>query len=566
MKKPHLMILTACLLFFFVGCKEKKQDVTEWDTFVDDFIAVYFELNPTEAVDAGLHQYDGEFPDWSQDGIQTLIDWLQVQKDSLAKYKDDVLTKKQKFEKQYLDAVIDKKLFWLTSVGTPFKNPTFYLGVVSPSVYLTREYAPLDTRMKACITYLNNLPDVLMLMKTNFQLPLPYTFAELGRNAFKGYVSFFTNDIQQIFEAVDDEELQQELAMANGRAIEAVKEMQDWFESILPESNGSYALGAEKFKEMLWATERVDISIGELKKIGEKDFERNLKALKEACSKLAPDKSISECMEMVANDKPTGGAVQGARDQLVSLKKFLIDNDIISIKGNEDAHVDEAPPYNRWNFAYINIPGVYEDGLPSIYYIAPPDPSWPPEVQMKYIPGNTELLFVSVHEVWPGHFLHSLHRNKSKYNIGKVFWGYAYGEGWAHYSEEMIYDEGLGNFDPEYKIGQLINALLRNIRFLSTIGLHTEGMTVEESEKMFIEKGYINPGDAKQQAARGTFDPAYLNYTMGKLIIMKLRFDWLNENTGKTLKDFHDKFLSYGAPPIPLVRKDMLNNDDGGLF
>jgi uncharacterized protein (DUF885 family) len=147
-----------------------------------------------------------------------------------------------------------------------------------------------------------------------------------------------------------------------------------------------------------------------------------------------------------------------------------------------------------------------------------------------------------------------------------VFWGYAYGEGWAHYAEEMMYDEGLGNFKPEYKIGQLVNALLRNGRFLSAIGLHTEGMTAEESKKMFIEKGYINQGDAKQQAARGTFDPAYLNYTMGKLIIMKLREDWLNANPDKTLKDFHDKFLSYGGPPIPLVRKDMLGKDIGSLF
>jgi hypothetical protein len=561
-----LIFLAACLSFLIFGCEEKKQDVTGWDSFVDDFIAIYFELNPTDAVDAGLHQYDGDFPDLSPDGIQTLIDWLHVQKDSLNKYKNELLTKKQQFEKQYLEGVIDKKLFWLESVGTPFKNPAFYLGVIGPSVYLTREYAPLDTRMKAFITYANNLPEVLALMKANLQLPLPYTFAELGKNAFGGYVNFFTNDIPPIFESVDDEDLQQELTIANERAIEAAKEMQNWFESILPESNGSYALGAEMFKEMLWATERVDISIDELKKIGARDFERNLKALEEACSKLAPDKSISECMEIVANDKPTGGAVQGARDQLVSLKKFLVDNDIISIKGNEDAHVDEAPPYNRWNFAYINIPGVYEEGLPSTYYIAPPGPSWPAEVQMGYIPGKTKLLFISVHEVWPGHFLHSLHRNQSDYNLAKVFWGYAYGEGWAHYSEEMMYDEGLGNFEPEYKIGQLVNALLRNLRFLSAIGLHAEGMSVEESEKIFIEKGYINPGDAKQQAARGTFDPAYLNYTMGKLIIMKLREDWLNANPDNTLKDFHNKFLSYGGPPIPLVRNDMLGAEDGGLF
>ena len=563
MKKSYLSILTACLSFLFVSCEEQKQDVVEWDTFVDNFIAIYLELNPTEAVNAGLHQYDGEFPDWSPDGIQTLIDWLHVQKENISKFN---LDRTQQFEKRYLSAVIAKKLFWLETTKTPFTSPRFYLSTISPSVYLTREYAPLDIRMKAFITYANNLPNSLMQMKANLQLPLPFTFAELGRNSFKGYVDFFTNDIPLIFVSVDDEELQLELTIANERIIEAVKEMQDWFESILSESNGSYALGNEKFIEMLLATEGVDISIEDLKKIGEADLERNLADLEQACHEIAPDKLITECIEMVGSNKAEGGAVEEATKQLLSLKQFVINNKIVSIPGAEEALVDEAPPYNRWNFAYINIPGVYEEGLPSVYYIAPPDPSWPQEVQMAYIPGKTELLFVSVHEVWPGHFLHSLHRNKSKNNVGKVFWGYGYGEGWAHYSEEMMYDEGLGNFEPEYKIGQLKYALLRNIRFLSAIGLHTEGMTVEESEKMFIEKGHINPGDAKQQAARGTFDPAYLNYTMGKLIIMKLRSDWLNENPDKTLKDFHDKFLSYGGPPIPLVRKDMLNNDDGVLF
>jgi hypothetical protein len=560
------MFFAACLSFLFIGCEEKEQNVAEWDTFVEDFIAIYFELNPTNAVDAGLHQYDGEFPDLSPDGIQTLIDWLHFQKDSLNKYKNGLLTKRQGFEKQYLDAIIDKKLFWLESARTPFKNPAYYLGAINPSVYLTKEYAPLETRMKAFITYANNLPDVLLLMKSNLQLPLPHTFAELGKNAFGGYVIFFTNDIPPIFESVDDDELQQELAVANEAAINAVKEMRDWFESILPESDGVYALGTEKFKEMLWATERVDISIEELKKIAERDFERNLKSLKDTCFKLAPGKSIPECLEMVANNKPTGGAVLGAIDQLTMLKQFLIDNNIVSIKGEEDVLVDEAPPYNRWNFAYINIPGVYENDLPSVYYIAPPDPSWSEEMQMGYIPSKTKLLFISVHEVWPGHFLHSLHRNRSEYNLASLFLSYAYGEGWAHYTEEMMYDEGLGNFAPEYKIGQLENALLRNGRFLSAIGLHTEGMTVAESEKLFSEKGYINPGDAKQQAARGTFDPAYLNYTMGKLIIMKLRVDWLKANPDKSVKDFHDSFLSYGGSPIPLVRKDMLGIEDGSLF
>ncbi|MEJ2194392.1 MAG: DUF885 domain-containing protein [Ignavibacteriaceae bacterium] len=565
MKKFYPIRTIVILSFLFVSCEERKQ-VVHWDTFVDNFIAVYLELNPTEAVDAGLHEYDGEFPDWSSDGIQTLVDWLHVQKDSLDLYIFDTREKKQQFEKQYLKAIIDKKLFWLETVKTPFTNPSFYLDAISPSVYLTRKYAPPDVRMKALITYENNLPEALMQMKANLQLPLPFTFAELGRNVFKGYVNFFNNDLPLVFSSVDNEELQQELAIANELAIESVKELHDWFERILPKSNGTYALGSERFKEMLWVTEKIDISSEDLKIIGEVDLERNLAALEQACQEFAPDKSIKECIEKVHSNKPEGGAVEGAAKQLSLLKEFVVKNNVVSIPVEEEILVEEAPPYNRWNFAYISIPGVYEDRLPSVYYIAPPDPSWSREMQRGYIPGKTELLFVSVHEVWPGHFLQSLHRNKSKYKIGKVFWGYAYGEGWAHYSEEMMYNEGLGNFAPEYKIGQLTYALLRNIRFLSSIGLHTEGMTVEESERMFINKGFINPGEAKQQAARGTFDPVYLNYTMGKLIIMKLRSDWLSANPDKTLKDFHDEFLSYGGPPIVLVRTEMMGSTEGSLF
>jgi uncharacterized protein (DUF885 family) len=183
------------------------------------------------------------------------------------------------------------------------------------------------------------------------------------------------------------------------------------------------------------------------------------------------------------------------------------------------------------------------------------------------LPGRANLLFTSVHEVWPGHFLQFLHANRSPSKFGQVFVGYAFAEGWAHYTEEMMWEAGLGNGDPETHIGQLLNALLRNVRFLSAIGMHTGAMTVEESERMFREQGFQDAGTARQQAARGSFDPAYLNYTMGKLIIRKLREDWTASRGGKQAwQSFHDEFLKYGGPPIPLVRKAMLGADKGSLF
>jgi hypothetical protein len=267
------------------------------------------------------------------------------------------------------------------------------------------------------------------------------------------------------------------------------------------------------------------------------------------------------------NNKPKGGAVEGARAQLKGLRQFIKDKDLVTVPGSEQALVAEAPPYQRWNFAYIDIAGPYDKGMPSVYNIAPPDPKWPLAEQLAYTPGEAGLLFTSVHEVWPGHFLQFLHANRSPSQFGKVFVGYAFAEGWAHYVEEMMWDAGLGQGSAEVHVGQLLNALLRNARFVCAIGMHTQNMTVAECEKLFLEQAYTDPGSARQQADRGTFDPAYLNYTMGKLMIRKLRDDWTASHPGpNSLKAFHDAFLAYGGPPIPLVRAQMLGQAGGGLF
>jgi uncharacterized protein (DUF885 family) len=267
----------------------------------------------------------------------------------------------------------------------------------------------------------------------------------------------------------------------------------------------------------------------------------------------------------VQGNKPPEGAVAGARRQLPMLKQFLIEEDLVSIPGTEDALVGEAPPHRRFNAAYIDIPGPFESGLPSVYYIAPPDPEWTEEQQAAYVPGEADLLAISVHEVWPGHFLHYLHANRAENRVGPHFGTYTFSEGWAHYAEEMMIEAGLGEGDPEVHIGQLLNALLRNVRYLSAIGLHAEGMTVAESQAMFEEKAFQDFGNATQQAKRGTYDPGYLNYTLGKLMIMKLRDDWTAGRGGREAwKQFHDAFLDYGSPPIPLVREQMLGPDYAG--
>ena len=578
MKKLTLVIVSAIALTI-AGCQpvaNTNQNATAnseqksgWDAYVDQFLSDYFAANPTFAVIQGKHEYDGKFPDWSEAGLQKEIARLKSEREKAAAFKDADLDDRQKFERNYLIAQIDKDLFWRETADQRHTNPFWYSDPTDPDVYISRPYAPLDVRMKAYTTYAKNLPSALEQIKGNLHQPMAKNLIAIGRQSIGGLADFFAKDVVKIFAPVQDAQLQNDFKAANDGAIKAVKDFDAWLASQEANANNKFALGPEKFKAMVKQTEGVDIDLDQLEQIAQKDLQRNLDAMKAECDKYAPGKTLIECSDQASAHKAEGAdVVQAATAQLGDLRKFIQDNDIVTIPGTEEAKVGLAPPYKAWNFAYINIPGPYETNMPSVYYVSPPDPSWPKEKQEAYIPGKGSLLFTSVHEVYPGHFVQFLHANRSKSKFGQVFVGYAFAEGWAHYCEEMMYDEGLGQGDPEMHIGQLQEALLRDVRFISAIGLHTKGMTVDESKKMFIEKGLRSEGEADQQSARGTFDPAYLNYTMGKLMIMKLRDDWCATRGGKSAwKQFHDAFLSYGGPPIPLVRKAMMGADDkGSLF
>jgi hypothetical protein len=540
----------------------------QWDKYVDQFLTDYFAANPTAAVYQGRHEFDGKFPDWSDQGLQNEIARLKNERQKAAGFQDANLDDGQRFERDYLIAQIDKDLFWREMADQPHTNPYWYSDALDPDVYVSRPYAPLETRIKSYTTYARNIPGALQQIKSSLKPPLALNLIKIGRQTIGGLADFYAKDVPTVFAAVQDAQLQNDFKQANDGAIKAIKDFDAWLGSQEASATNNYALGPEKFRQMLKATEGVDIDLAQLEQIARADLERNLNAFKEECAKFAPGASLQECNAKVSASKPEGKLIDVATKQISDLRQFVQQNDVVSIPGTEECKVALAPPYKSWNFAYINIPGPYETNLPSVYYVSPPDPSWSAEKQRDYIPGKGSLLFTTVHEAMPGHFLQFLHANRSKSKFGQVFVGYAFAEGWAHYTEEMMYDAGLGKDSPELHLGQLQEALLRNVRFISAIGLHTKGMSVEESKRMFIDDGLQDEGNAEQQANRGTFDPAYLNYTMGKLMIRKLRDDWTASRGGRSAwKQFHDQFLSYGGPPIPLVRRAMMGADDkGSLF
>jgi hypothetical protein len=542
------------------------QSAAAFDALVAEFIEARMKRDPYFAVQAGRHEFDGQMPDWSRAAIEGDVAELRQYRTRLAGVDVAGLKDEQKFEREYVLWVIDRDLFWLASAEQPFLNPAWYLDRLDPSMYLTREYAPLETRLRGYLGYARAIPKLAADIRANLRAPLPRAFIERGAAGFGGYATFFRAEMPPIFAALNDEKLRKDLGDATTAAAKAMDELAVWLESQRASGTDAFALGEAGFLEMLRATERVSVPLKQLEEIGHKDLERNLAALREACAQFAPKATLAACVDRMRANKPAGGSVAGARAQLEELRKFVRDKAIVSIPSEEQALVAESPPYNRGNFAYITIPGPYENpAVKATYYVAPPDEKWSAAERNAYLPGKAYLLFVSVHEVWPGHYLQGQFANRAPSRAGALWWNYSFGEGWAHYAEEMMYDAGLGAGDPEMRVGMLANALLRDVRFLSAICLHSGCMTLEESEKMFREQAFADAGNARQQALRGTYDPGYLAYTLGKLMIRKLRNDWLAANPGATPKQFHDKFLSYGVPPVPLVRRAMLGSDGGEL-
>jgi hypothetical protein len=562
--RRFITALVIAMTFHDHAVAAKAAGAKTWDGFTNDFMEATFEARPNYAVWAGRHEFDGRLPDWSAAGIKKEIERLRAARKRALEFTDSRLSVSQRFERDYVIAVIDDDLFWWATAEEPFRNPTFYSWGLDPLVYIAREYAPLPQRLRAYVAYAKAVPAAVEQIRGNLRTPLPRSYIRIGHIVAGGLVSFYEKDVPTVFAPVDDARLQEDFRAANASAVKAMKELDVWFAQQEARGTEDFALGPKKFAAMLHATYGIDVSLPRLKEIARRDLERNLVAMRVACSAVAPGQTIDACVAKVQGDKVPGNAVDVAAKQLSTLRSFVEENSLVTIPGPEQARVAESPPYQRWNFASIFIPGPFEKNLPSIYFISPPDPKWTKAEQEAYIPGENDLLFTSVHEVWPGHFLQFGHSNRSAFIFGRVFGNYAFNEGWAHYAEEMMWEAGLGNTDPSVHVGQLLNALLRNVRLVSAIGLHTGGMSVAESETMFREKAFQDPGNARQQADRGTFDPGYGAYTLGKLMIRTLRDDWTATRGGRQAwRAFHDQLLSYGAPPLPLLRKAMLGASAG---
>ncbi len=529
-----------------------------WDELVDEFLNDYFEQVPSAGVRAGRHQYDGLVPDLSAAGTAARVAAFRQYQHAAEQFSITDLSPDRQFERELMAWYLGRQLFWLEVARWPKRNPMYFRGAIDPSTYLSSEYAPLAVRMVALTKLLRALPNALKQIRSQLDEQIAASFLKRSVGYYGGLARHLEATVEEIFAQAGSAEQRERLEQSNSAAISALRAFETELRALEHAAHDEFALGAELFARMLLDTEMVDMPLAQLKSQGEADLGRNLQALESVCAGELQTPDLKACMALADQQKSLDPVARGAQ-QLVALKQFVIDHDLVTIPSKAEALVKQSPPYNRANLAYIRSPGPFEPrSLPSIYYISPPDPSWSAEVQRAFVPNEGRLLYVSVHEVWPGHFLWGQHRSRAKRPLVRLFRSTTASEGWAHYAEEMMHEAGLGDGDPLLHVGQLANALKRNVRYLSAIGLHSEGMTVAQSQAMFLEQGMLDLGNARQQAARGTYDPNYLSYTLGKLQIMGLRDAWLAADDQRTLKQFHDRLLSYGGAPLTLVRRYML--------
>ena len=361
-----------------------------------------------------------------------------------------------------------------------------------------------------------------------------------------------------------------EFEAANKKVIDAFEDAAKWVQDeLLPKSKGKYAIGAEAFAKKLETEEMLDIPLDKLLAIGEANLKRDQEAFVAAAKKIDPKRTPAEVLAILTEDHPKPEDLVGAtRGTIERTRKFLLDKKIVTIPSEVRPTIAETPAFMRTGgFASMDTPGAYETkATEAFYYVTPPEAEWDAKRKVEHMRqfNKTGMDIITIHEAYPGHYLQFLYAKQYPTKVRKLYFCGSNAEGWAHYAEQMIVEEGYGDGDPKVKLAQLNEALLRDCRYIVGIKLHTEGWTVEQGKKFFVEQGYIEPETAFQEARRGTYNPTYLYYTLGKLQIHKLRDDYKKlKGADFSLQKFHDEFVKQGGLPIKLIRRIMLPGDTG---
>lgn len=541
--------------------------------FVDDYYAALFAWDPNQATYAGVHDHDDKLADLSADNVGRRAAALKKLHERLKALRASKLAEGEAIDAEVMDHAIRAELLEVETVRDWKRNPVVYLGKPAEGIDLLmkRSFAPPADRLKAVIGRLKAAPPILTAMRTNVAIP-PKEFTDLGVIVAKGSLGFFRTDLPAWAKtaAGKDEKLFAEFEAANKPVIEAFEAAAKWLEAeLLPKSKGGYAIGADAFMKKLETEEMLDIPLDKLLAIGEANLKRDQEAFVATAKKIDPKRTPAEVLTILTEDHPKPeDLVAATRATIERTRKFLVDKKIVTVPSEVRPTIAETPAFMRTGgFASMDTPGAYETrATEAFYYVTPPEKEWDKKRQIEHMRqfNRTGMDIITIHEAYPGHYLQFLYAKQYPTKVRKLYFCGTNAEGWAHYAEQMIVEEGYGDGDPKVRLAQLNEALLRDCRYIVGIKLHTEGWTVEQGKKFFVEQGYIEPEVAFQEARRGTYNPTYLYYTLGKLQIYKLRDDYKKaKGADFRLQTFHDEFVRQGGLPIKLIRRIMLPGDTG---
>lgn len=536
--------------------------------FYDD----YFGFNPTIGRQAGFSKYCGRVPDLAYENIMGFLKRLQFYEIEVDRLFAKELSPREQADLVLLRLTLCYERFAIQQLRWWAIDPLGYGKHLDVSHYLKRDYASLEKRARHTIQHLKQIPHLLEQQRFNLGPVLPKTNLTTTIEMYRGYHDFYYNDVLYTFNAVNNGGIKRDLEAAVKAAGKAVGKFVGYMENdLVPNATDDFAIGRFNFLDMLRYGEMVEMELDDLLRVGQADLDRNKMRFEEVAKGFMPGKPARAVMLEIAKDHPTPEKlVDTTREMLENIRRFLIEKDIVTVPSEVRIQVEETPGFLRHAFAMCDIPGPFEEkATEAFYYVTNVQTDWSQKQKEEWLSkfDYATLDDVSVHEAYPGHYVHFLHTLSAPSKVAKIAGAYSFWEGWAHYAEEMMMEQGWHESEPKYQLAQLSEALLRNCRYICAIKMHTRRMNVDEATHFFMDRAYMEETPARKEAERGTYDPGYLNYTLGKLMILKLRDDF-KEQEGKdySLKRFHDTILSFGAPPIPLVRKLMLKDDQGEIL
>jgi uncharacterized protein (DUF885 family) len=580
MKLLRFVAFFALPLLVLVAHLDAANSDAEFTSVSDEFIRGYLAARPLEAVALGFHEFDGKISDYTRLSIDAEVSRLKRFDDRLKKFDPKELNARNAIDLRILQAAISKELFIIQDLAVFERNPMTYARAIDLNIYISRKFAPLEDRLRSIIAIEAQAPNIMIAGKTNLAENLPKPYVELAIQIAHGAAHFLQKDLVEATRELKDEKLQAAFSAANRKAVTALNDYASWLErEKLPKATADFALGEEKYQRMLAETEFVDLPPSKILEIGLQKLKEEQDIFVEAAKTIDPNKPAIEVFKQIQNEHPAAASlIPDVTKNLDHIRKYVLEHKLVKIPSDVRAQVKETPAYRRaTTFASMDTPGPFEKkGTEAYYYVTPVESDWTDAQKNEWLTSfnyyTTDL--VTIHEAYPGHYVQFLHLNASSSapRVEKIFGSYAFVEGWAHYCEKMMLDEGYGakkekpsaeeiKRAAKYRMAQADEALLRLCRLCASIKLHTQKMSVDDATKFFQDNCYYAAKPARSEAMRGTFDPGYLNYTLGKLQILKLREDYkAQEGDGFSLLKFHDQILDHGMPQIRLLREILLKD------